>query len=137
MKKLVQTQPEQVASSTAKKPQYPILWVSDLIDASNSYLSGLFDIRGFEEIGDYIATDAQHYIVDTGASEEIIKAIAWTVGECSIWHCESKLPLSYLAPDHATSIEVTYLILMRITRKLDCLSDDYKACAINTKQQCL
>jgi AAA domain len=106
MKNLVQSQPEQVASSTAKKPQYPILWVSDFIDASNSYLSGLFDIRGFEEIGDYIATDAQHYIVDTGASEEIIKAIAWTVGECSIWHCESKLPLSYLAPDHATSIEV-------------------------------
>ncbi|BAZ13358.1 hypothetical protein NIES4071_51970 [Calothrix sp. NIES-4071] len=106
MKNLVQSQPEQVNLSTANKFQYPILWVSDFLDASNSYLSGLFDIRGFEEIADYVATDAQHYIVDTGASEEIIKAIAWTVGECSIWHCESKLPLSYLAPDQATSIEV-------------------------------
>ncbi|GJD20810.1 hypothetical protein RIVM261_057660 [Rivularia sp. IAM M-261] len=106
MKNLVQSQPEQINSSTAKKRHYPILWVSDFIDASNSHLSNLFDIRSFEEITDYVATDAQHYIVDVGASEEIIKAIAWTVGECSIWHCESKLPLSYLAPDHATSIEV-------------------------------
>ncbi|RUT02042.1 hypothetical protein DSM106972_061170 [Dulcicalothrix desertica PCC 7102] len=106
MKNLVQSQPEQINSSTANKPQYPILWVSNVIDASNSHLSNLFDIRGFEEIGDYTAIDAQHYIVDVGASEEIIKAIAWTIGECSIWHCESKLPLSYLAPDHATSIEV-------------------------------
>lgn len=97
----------------------PILWVSpdEYIDAISHecYLSNIFEIRNYKEIADYTVIDnsQQQYIFDTGATEEIIKAIAWKVGECSIYTCESKLPLSYIAPDYITGAETFDCIFNR------------------------